>query len=203
MRKLLILLLLGLAAPVMAQDFKILFVNTETIRIGGKDLSRGDLFSETDKVEWASDKQAMKVLSLADKKQYILSSEMFKKEKTKSAKDYLVRTNRLSTRGTGSLSMVRRQLGETLQVLDTTCVSVGYVPDEEEYFFLICGEDRFELGYSEGQLVFVPEIWEGKTEPVTGDLYFHYSDGEEELVTEELEIVPLPESVVTSRRRRR
>ena len=63
MRKVLLLLLLCVTTTAVAEDFKILFVNTGTIRIGGKDLERGDVFSDSDKIAWTDAKQAVKVLS--------------------------------------------------------------------------------------------------------------------------------------------
>ena len=105
MRKLFILLAICISASAAAQDFKILFVNTGTVKIGGKELSAGDVFNQTDNIQWSNDKQAIKALSLSDNKQYIFVSEDFKERKLKSAKDYLVKTNRLSTRGSGSSSL--------------------------------------------------------------------------------------------------
>ena len=89
---------------------------------------------------------------------------------------------------------MERQIGETLYVCDTTRVAINYVPDESEYFFLSDGESRFELGYEDGQLVFYPFIWEGR-ETMIIDLFFHFADGEEENVIEELEIVPVDQRI--------
>ena len=197
MRKVLLLLLLCMTTTAVAEDFKILFVNTGTIRIGGKDLERGDVFSDSDKISWTDAKQAIKVLSLTSHKQYVFVSTDFNERKLKSAKDYLVKTNRLSTRGSGSLSSIGRQIGETLYVVDTTEVSISYEPDESEYFFLLRGGNRINLTYHDGRLVFTPDIWAGKEEPITVDLFFHYADGDEECVIEELCILPLPSVIMT------
>ena len=194
MRRFLALLLILVSVNVKAQDFKILFLNTETIRIGGNDLRQGYTFNSTDQIKWSDAKQAMKVLSLTDSKQFILVSRDFEQKKLKSLKEYLVQTNRFSTRGLGHLSSVERQIGETLYVCDTTRVAINYVPDESEYFFLSDGESRFELGYEDGQLVFYPFIWEGR-ETMIIDLFFHFADGEEENVIEELEIVPVDQRI--------
>ena len=183
-------------------DYKILLLNTKTIQIGGKALSVGDCFNQSDPIKWADEKQAMKVLSLADNKQYIFTAAVFNKNKTKSIKDYWVHSNRLSTRGSGSLSSVARKLGDTIYAIDTTRVAVDYVPDEAEYFFLVRDGERFELPYQDGQLVLSPALWEGDV-PTLYDLYFHYSDGEEECVTEELSINPLPKELPKKSRRQR
>ena len=195
-------LLLCVSFAASAQDFEILFVNTGTIKIGGKDLKKGDVFYESDKISWKDDKQAMKVLSLSDYKQYVLVSPEFKQNKIKTVKDYLVRTNRMSTRGSGSLSSVARQLGNTVYVVDTTRIPIAYQPDESEYFFLVSSGKRFELGYKDGHLVLSPDIWKEES-PVTCELHFHFSDGEEECVMEELSIIPLPKEILNGNRRRR
>ena len=191
MRKLFILLAICISASAAAQDFSILFVNTGTVKIGGKELSAGDVFNQSDNIQWSNDKQAIKALSLSDNKQYIFVSEDFKERKLKSAKDYLVKTNRLSTRGSGSLSSVTRQVGETIYVMDSTRVPISYVPDESEYFFLLFGEKRHKLAHSEGNLFFDADIFNSE-ETLTADLYFHYADGEEECLIEGLCIILLP-----------
>ena len=191
MHKLLLILSLCISLSATAQDFKILFVNTGTIRIGGKELKAGDVFNHDEIIHWTEPKQAMEVLSLADMKQYMLVSEDFKDRKMKSAKDYLVKSNRLSTRGSGSLSSVTRQVGETIYVMDSTRVPISYVPDKSEYFFLLFGEKRHKLAYSEGNLFFDADIF-NSGETLTADLFFHYADGEEECLIEGLCIILLP-----------
>lgn len=196
MRKVLLLLLLCVTTTAVAEDFKILFVNNGTIQIGGKAFERGDVFSDSEKIAWTDAKQAVKVLSMASHKQYVFVSTDFKERKLKSAKDYLVKTNRLSTRGRGSLSSVGRQIGETLFVIDTTEISISYELEEAEYFFLLWDGNRHNLTYNDGKLVFTPDIWAGKEEPITVDLLFHYADGDEECVIEELCIRPLPTVII-------
>lgn len=199
MRRLISLLAILVAVNAAAQDFKILFVNTGTVRIGGKDLSAGDVFNKAETIHWVDAKQAIKALSLSDQKQFIFVSTDFKERKLKTAQDYLVRSNRLSTRGSGNLYALERQLGGSLYVLDTTCVSINYKPDESEYFFLLRDGNRQELEFKEGKLYFTPDIWSGQ-EDVVVDLYFRHSDAEEEPLIEGLRIIPLPESVKTKRK---
>lgn len=192
MRKFILLFAVFISFSASAQDFKILFVNTGTVRIGGKDLSAGDVFNQSETIYWSDARQAIKALSLSDNKQYVFASTDFKERKLKSAKDYLVKSNRLSSRGIGSLSSVGRQIGETLYVIDSTEVSINYEPDESEFFFLLSNGNRHELQYKDGKLLFTPDIWDCKSEAISVDLYFHYADGDDECVIEELCIMPLP-----------
>ncbi len=196
MRKFILLFAIFISFSASAQDFKILFVNTGTVRIGGKDLSAGDVFNQSETIYWSDARQAIKALSLSDNKQYVFVSTDFKERKLKSAKDYLVKSNRLSSRGIGSLSSVGRQIGETVYVIDSTEVSINYEPDESEFFFLLSNGNRHELQYKDGKLLFTPDIWDCKSEAISADLYFHYADGVDECVIEELCIMPLPSIIL-------
>ena len=202
MRKLLLLLTILISVSASAQDFKILFLNTETIRIGGKNLKKGDYFNQSDKIQWSNDEQAMRVLSLSDKKQFILVSNDFKERELKSAKDFMVKTHHLSTRGIGSLSTVARKLGETIYVIDTTVVVVNYLPDASEYFFVTFDGSRRTLDCKDGNLVLTPDIW-AKNEPVNVCLLFHNADGIEEMVSESIQIVPLPEKISKTKKKKK
>lgn len=195
MRKIVLFLMFFVSVSLEAQDFKILFVNTETIKIGGKDLKKGDVFFESDKIVWKDDKQAMKVLSLSDNKQFVFVSTDFEDRKLKSAKEFLVRSNRMSTRGSGSLSTLARQIGDVVYILDTTRIAVNYVPDESEFFYLLLPDGSHKpIDYSDGSLLFTSDVIAGETEEVVG-LFFRFSDGEDECVIDELSIVSLPVSI--------
>ena len=202
MRKLFILLAICISASAAAQDFKILFVNTGTVKIGGKELSAGDVFNQTDNIQWSNDKQAIKALSLADNKQYIFVSEDFKERKLKSAKDYLVKTNRLSTRGSGSLSSVGRKLSDTIYAMDATMVPIDYVPDTSEYFFVTNQGERHVLAYEDRCIVLSPEVWANNDVAVV-DLFYHYANGDEECIKEGIQIIPLPKELKDLKKKKR
>lgn len=95
MRKIVLLALLLVSVSLRAEDFKILFINTESIKIGKTTRVAGDVFSDAEKIFWKDGKQAMKVMSLDTKKQYVLVSEDFRQRKLKSAKDFIVKNNEL------------------------------------------------------------------------------------------------------------
>ena len=200
MHKLLLMLSLCISLSATAQDFKILFVNTGTIRVGGKELKAGDVFNQDETIQWTEPKQAMKVQSLTDKQRYIFVSEDFSDHKMKSAKDYLVKSNRLSTRGSGSLSSVGRKMSDTIYVMDEEMIPIDYVPDESEYFFVTNGAGRFVLDFQDKHLLISPEIW-ADNEPVEVDLFYHYADGEEECVKEAIQIIPLPKELKQRKKR--
>ena len=183
MRKIVLLALLLLSVSLRAEDFKILFINTESIKIGKTTRVAGDVFSDAEKIYWKDGKQAMKVLSLDTKKQYVLVSEDFRQRKLKSAKDFIVKNNRLSTRGIGNLSSVAALLGDRIYWLNPTLITIEYEPEEGEFFFLKAKDEEIKLEMDGQQLILDERIW-GESVPsqIETDLYFHYKDGENELV---------------------
>lgn len=194
MRKILLLLLLLFSVPSRAEDFKILFVNTESIKIGRKSCVVGDVFSDSEKIYWKDAKQAMKVISLDSHKQYIFVKEDFKHRKMKSAKDFIVKNNRLSTRGSGSLTSVRAQIGDMIYWLNPTLVTLDYELDDNEFFFFQIGDRTLALEMDGSQLILDERIWgDGDRMPIEADLYIEYADGEKELVSSGVLIIPLPD----------
>lgn len=201
MRKFFLLVLLLVSASLHAEDFKILFINTESIKIGKNTCVAGDVFSDGDKIFWKDGKQAMKVISLETKKQYVLVSEDFKQKKLKSAKDFIVKNNRLSTRGIGNLAMVAGQVGEKVYWLNPTPISIDYEPEDGEYFFLKVKDEEIRLKMEDQQLVLDDRIWgEKNPNPTETDLYFHYKDGDNELVSSGIMIIPLPSEIHLKKR---
>lgn len=201
MRKILLFALLLFSVSLRAEDFKILFINTESIKIGKTTRVAGDVFCDAEKIFWKDGKQAMKVISLDTKKQYVLVSEDFMQRKLKSAKDFIVKNNRLSTRGIGNLSTVGGQVGEKVYWFNPTLITIDYELEESEYFFLKVKDEEIRLEMEDQQLVLDEHIWsEGHPSPTEADLYFHYKDGDNELVNSGILIIPLPSEIQLKKR---
>lgn len=201
MRKILFIFLLLLSVSTRAEDFKILFLNTESIRIGPSQKKVGDVFTDGEKIYWKDGKQAMKVLSLESKKQYVFVSEDFKQRKMKSAKDYVVKSHRLSTRGIDDLASVAASIGDRLYWIDSVLLYIDFDPKEGESFVLKYDDKNIRLPFVDKQLVFDSRIW-GETipYPIEADLFYIYSDGEEELVNSDFMLIPLPHEVSLRKR---
>ena len=201
MRKIIFILLLFLSVSTRAEDFKILFLNTESIKIGLSQKKVGDVFTDGEKIYWKDGKQAMKVLSLESKKQYVFVSEDFKQRKMKSAKDYVVKSNRLSTRGIDDLASVAASIGDRLYWIDPVLLYIDFEPEEGESFVLKYDDKNIRLPYVDKQLVFDSRIWgDSIPYPIEADLFYLYSDGEEELVNSDFMLIPLPHEVSLRKR---
>ena len=201
MRRLFLFVLLFVSTSLMAEDFKILFINTDSIKIGKNTCVAGDVFSDTGNIFWKDSKQAMKVISLDTKTQYVMVSEDFKNRKLKSAKDFIVKYNRLSTRGIGSLSSVAHQIGDKLYWFNPTLVKIDYELEDGEYFFIMAGNEKIQLEMDDQQLVLDGRLWgEADPAPIEIDLYFHYQNGEDVLVNSGILITPLPSKIQLKKR---
>ena len=61
MKHSLLTLLLIIATSAFADDYKILYLSTETITIGGKTLRKGDTFSDKAIIKWTLPSQSMRI----------------------------------------------------------------------------------------------------------------------------------------------
>ena len=96
MRKLLLLLSLTLGINQMKADsFKVLFVNDANLKyVNGKNVKVGDVFSNVQDILWEKDKQAVKAINMATKKQTLFVGKNWIK---KTGIDALLHHRHLST----------------------------------------------------------------------------------------------------------
>ncbi len=142
----------------------------------------------------------MKVISLETKKQYILVSEDFKQRKMKSAKDFIIKNNRLSTRGSGQLSRIAAQFVDRVYCFNPTLITIDYNLDDGESFFLQIGERAVPLEMDGPQLILDDRIWGVRdSSPIVADLFIQYANGKNELIRSGILIIPLPNSVQNKR----
>lgn len=80
MRLSLISLLLFIASSAFADDYKILYLSTETIKIGGKTLRKGDTFNDKAVIEWTLNSQSMRIKRINGKgvKIKVVTKELMK-----------------------------------------------------------------------------------------------------------------------------
>lgn len=113
-----------LVCHVFADRYKVLYVNSPGIKIETKNAVVGLVFSDKDKIVWASDQQAMKVVNLNTNRAMVLAAKALKKKNASSLYDYLTSTRRLSTRNLKRNRTTELwQIDSTLYLLDTLYVS--------------------------------------------------------------------------------
>lgn len=61
MKQILLTLLLFIATSAYADDYKILYLSTETIEIGGRKLRKGDTFNDKATIKWTLASQSMRI----------------------------------------------------------------------------------------------------------------------------------------------
>lgn len=127
---------LALSASAFADDFKLLFVNSGTVNIGGKDCKVGDVIADKAIINWSSDKQAIKVQNTSNKSIKVLSAVQQKKEGFKSIFDFMTKTGHLSTRGDGLMGIegLEEYLSDTFYLLDEEKVESMLETTDKAYF---------------------------------------------------------------------
>ena len=118
-----------------SEQFRILYINTPSINIGDKELVRGDDFSNSDIIKWSSTEQAMRVASLENGRQYVVTARSVEKKRG-SLLSYITSQRSLSTRPGKPTTIVglRNAIADTLQILDR-CEFYTAIPVDAERFF--------------------------------------------------------------------
>ena len=90
MKKLIpVLLVMGFVTTMLADNYKILLMNTKTIKIGSRVYKKGDTFSDDSIIFWEKDKQALKAQNLTTKEIRLFVEPEFKAKGCKTIKDQL------------------------------------------------------------------------------------------------------------------
>lgn len=191
------------ALSLSADNFKILYLTTPNISIGGKIYKVGDTFAGDAAIRWAAPRQAMKVLNTNTKKQSLVVAEKYTGSKSVDMNSYFVQSKQLSTRqgeliNTMELGIV---LGESHYMLDSIDVKTSLPVDDNHFFFASYdynGETiNKKLNYKDGNLIFDRSIYsiDGKAiKPFDVTLSVWYMDrasGKRTLVTDKMNILPI------------
>ncbi len=120
----LLISLLFIGCSAFADNYRVLYVNSDRIRIGKRYAAVGDIFKDTDTIVWSSQQQAMKVLNLNNKRVFICTAQSLTKNKSHSLYDYLTSTKRISTRSIiNNVFDEEWHLDSRLFVLDTLYIT--------------------------------------------------------------------------------
>lgn len=186
------------AMNVFSDTYKILFLNTKTITIGGKALKTGDIFDDKQSIAWSSDKQAMKIQNIQSKKVKLLTAKQI--ENKSSLYDYYAKTNQLSTRGVEIYDHFDSLLEHDLFIADSIMAKSWIDMDTNNYFFLKYNtedEEKCVKPHHDNKVVlfcrndFELEDAEEKDIPVS--VWFHFPDGTDEVIQESwmIRFIPL------------
>lgn len=202
MRNLLfVLLLIIIVGATNAENFTIKMLNTETINIDGQNMHVGDVFNEKAKINWSSDKQAMKVLSETNVL-YVLTPKLFKLKGNRDFSDFIAATKAATVRATDgfpvSVEDHRNIMSDNFVLLDSLYIKIGWKIDKKSYFLA----ENIETGaitkipLNDGYLIFKPDMF-GKLKSNDGEMKLLITYVEEEfndttLVTNEMNIIVVP-----------
>lgn len=198
MKRFACLLLLLSYLQVYADNYKILQLNTNYIKIGKTTCRQGDVFSDEDQIYWANDHQAMKAMNVKTKEIKVFVSKEFINAKAKGIKDYYIKINHLSTRGEiMTFSDLAEELSNTLYILDSYPIEspimidslssyvVSYEKEGKQWRNLMSTDDMFFISRD------LFEVGEEYQE-FTLSLFFRRKNMDDYLITDKLNVVFLP-----------
>lgn len=146
-RKIIVLLIMGIVSTVLADNYRILLMNTKRVKIGNRSYKEGEVFSckGEPKISWTNDKQAIKVMNLNTKEIWL-----FTKPKTNnifdSIWDFFVRLNPLSTRGIDTLEELGEELSnKTFILMDSIYIESPIPLDKTCHYYVVYKQNDKEV----------------------------------------------------------
>lgn len=185
-----------LTLSMLADNYKIIYVNTETIKIGNKVCKKGDIFSDKDTIYWTIDSQAFKARNMTTKSFFVFSAKSSKNRITP-----LVTTVPLRGRGEMSLDELGRYLSDEFFLLDSIRFEtpVGITTDSHHYFLMLYNYNgnivQKKLKEKDGVLAIPRSMFPKKTSDLEFTLtilYVNKKMNEDYLLTESMKVVLLP-----------
>lgn len=202
MRKALFSMLsLAFVATLFADNYKILQMNTSSVKIGNRECKKGDVFSDDSVIVWTKEKQAIKAQNLQTKEIHLFTEIVFKKQNVKTIKEYFIKTNRMSSRIWG-FSELSEQLNDTFFLLDTIRIE-SPIPLDSTRNYLIqyyyANTERTKILQNEDDHFIICrnlfEICDSINEYKVRVLYRARNVREDYLITDSMHIIILPLSI--------
>ena len=191
------------ATSLCADNYKILQMNTKTIKIGDHICKIGDVFSDDSIIHWINNKQALKAQNMVTKEIQLFVGQAFQKKQSKSIKDYYIKNNRLSARAFGLSEMEEMLSSETFYLLDTIKMESPVPVDSTRYFYISSqdGEKdaRIVLPMQNEELIIARSMFpqtEKSQEIRVSMSYTCKGIDEDYLLTDSMRIVIIPKEVV-------
>lgn len=204
MKKIMLTLLSALVVPLLAcaDNYKILYLNSSTIKIGNRVCQTGDVFDDGDVIFWTTDKQAFKAQNTTSKTIRLYAAPDFRKTDSKTIRDYMFRKGHLSTRSAMSLSELETYLSDEFFLLDSISVESTEMTDSHHYFVVSYQMDgktvKKKLKGNHGELVITRSLFPESASVSEFTLTVSYVNKkieDEYLLTNTMKIVLLPLNV--------
>lgn len=149
-----------------ADTYRILFLNTASIKINGNNLTVGCTFNSNDNIAWDHESQAVKVMNLSSNKIMVLTSRDFTNKNSHSIDSYLIYTEHLSTRDSE-----KGYSNSTMYMLDEISIpnfgNDKYADNIFVKFTTYRGPKKVRLNIdSRGNLIIPREIFGNITKPI-------------------------------------
>ena len=183
----------------LADNYKILQINTSSVKIGKQICKIGDVFPDAEPILWSNDKQAMKAMNLKTKQIKLFAAKVFQNMEAKSIKDYYLKNNHLSTRGgINTFSDLAEELSDTIYLYDVVQMEspvridslssylISYVQNGEKKWRTLMSTDEHFFFSRE---LFGADI---DSNEFTITLYFRKKGLEDYLISEDIFVVLLP-----------
>ena len=100
-----------------ADNYKILQMNTSTIKIGERKCKKGDTFSDNSIIYWSNSKQAIKAMNIKTKEIRLFTQLELQSKNSKTIADFLIKNNRASSRK--GVVTVKEKLSDIFYLSDT------------------------------------------------------------------------------------
>ena len=197
-----VIMIVSLVTSVWADNYKILQMNTKTIKIGNRVYKKDEVFSGDSIIHWSNAKQALKAQNIETKKIELFVADAFQKKESKSIKDYYIKNNRLSARTFG-LSEMEDYLSDTFYLLDTIRIDSPVPVDSTRYFYISSqdGEKdaRIVLPMQNKELIIARSMFPQteKSQEIRVSMSYTCKGIEEDyLLTDSMRIVIVPKEII-------
>lgn len=138
MKRFLFLFVATLTTTILTKaDFRIVFLNTPTISINGKELKVNDVFTEKAAIKWSSPKQAMKIVDTNSGQQRLVVAEQYQKSKAADIMSFLKGVKHLSSRGsTNDIVTLRNVVNDHFYFTDSISIPTTFKTDDNHFFYV-------------------------------------------------------------------
>ncbi len=144
MKKVCISILLVLFSIVVWADrYKILQLNTPQVKIGNHLCTKGDVFSDESVIYWSQAKQAFKAQNLETKEIKLFVESDFRAKGCNTIKDYYLKTNHLSSRGSDSTAL--DEISDTIFLCDSVIMEMPVLMDTVHYCYIVYNNEGKEV----------------------------------------------------------